>query len=119
MYYCYCLTVLQILGSIYGASVVRHTAAHGKISRVRHDDSALWRGLGEAMSVVRYHSLVIDAKTVPECLRVTAWTDDPEQLVMAVAHKEIPHLGVQFHPGTCFAKHSSATATDSSRERMH
>jgi anthranilate synthase/aminodeoxychorismate synthase-like glutamine amidotransferase len=87
----------QGISSTFGGKIVRApTPMHGKPSRIHHDGSALYRGLANPIVAMRYHSLVVDPKTMPECLKATAWTD--EGLVMGVAHKEFPILGVQFHP---------------------
>jgi anthranilate synthase/aminodeoxychorismate synthase-like glutamine amidotransferase len=86
----------QCIGYVYGARV-RHAnnIMHGKTSMIRHDGSALFRGIGNPFEATRYHSLVVD--DVPDCLHVTATSlDDGE--VMALKHQEYPLYGVQFHP---------------------
>jgi anthranilate synthase component 2 len=88
---------LQALAQVHGGKVVRAPEpVHGKTSEVRHDGRGLFEGVPEPMVATRYHSLVVEAGTVPECFERTAWTDDG--LVMALAHRERPHWGVQFHP---------------------
>lgn len=77
-------------GSVGPAAEVRH----GRISKVRHNDVGLFRGIPQEFGVVRYHSLVV-TDPLPECLEVIAWTDD---VVMGLRHKELPLWGVQFHP---------------------
>jgi anthranilate synthase/aminodeoxychorismate synthase-like glutamine amidotransferase len=87
----------QGIGCAYGARIIRAPEPmHGKISRVTHDGSWLFRGIQTPMVAMRYHSLIIDPETVPDCLRVTAWTEDG--LIMGLVHKEFPVFGVQFHP---------------------
>ncbi len=73
---------------------------HGKTARVRHAGDGIFRGLPQPLTVMRYHSLVADAATLPASLRVTASLDEPGKapLIMAVAHQSLPLVGVQFHP---------------------
>lgn len=70
---------------------------HGKPSTIVHDGEGLFAGLPERLDVGRYHSLAVDRESIPDCLVETATTDD-ESVVMAVRHREKPHVGVQFHP---------------------
>ena len=88
----------QAICAAFGASVTyAKTLMHGKQSQVRFDpDCPLFRGCPETALVGRYHSLAADAQTLPECLKITARTEDGE--VMAVQHREHPVYGVQFHP---------------------
>ena len=69
---------------------------HGKSSAIHHDGRGVFAGLPEVFEATRYHSLVVDADSVPECLEVTAWTADG--LVMGLRHRSLPIEGVQFHP---------------------
>jgi anthranilate synthase component 2 len=69
---------------------------HGKTSMIHHKDSGVFKGLENPLQATRYHSLVIERETLPECLEVTAWTDDDE--IMGVRHKTLDVEGVQFHP---------------------
>jgi anthranilate synthase/aminodeoxychorismate synthase-like glutamine amidotransferase len=87
----------QALGQAFGAKVVRApTLMHGKTSEIFHDGRALFIGLPKPFTATRYHSLVVARDTVPDCLKVTAWTDDG--VVMGLRHKSRPLEGVQFHP---------------------
>ena len=87
----------QAIGQAYGGRVVRApTVMHGKVSRVRHRGAGVLAGLPDPIEATRYHSLVIDAATVPAELEVTAWTEDG--LVMGLRHREHRVEGVQFHP---------------------
>lgn len=88
----------QAICAAYGATVTYAKALmHGKQSEAKFDlTSPLFKGCPEKMLVARYHSLAADANTIPECLKITALTDDGE--VMAVQHKLYPIYGVQFHP---------------------
>lgn len=87
----------QALCEHYGASlVIDPVPFHGKQTRIEHQDFKLCEGLDSELVVGRYHSITVDPKTMPECLKLGAWT--PEGLVMAVAHRELPRFGLQFHP---------------------
>lgn len=87
----------QGIGVAFGGRIIRAPRVmHGKTSHVRHDGEGLFAGLESPLEVMRYHSLVIDPETLPASLRVTAATD--EGLIMGVAHREFPIVGVQFHP---------------------
>ena len=69
---------------------------HGKTSLIHHDGSGVYRGLGNPFEATRYHSLIVKRETLPECLEVTAWTEEGE--IMGLQHKQHPVHGVQFHP---------------------
>ena len=87
----------QTIGEVFGAIVRRaDVPMHGKVSTVYHDGQGIYAGLQEPFSATRYHSLIVDSKTVPECLAVTARTADG--VIMGLRHKEYPIEGVQFHP---------------------
>ncbi|MBQ6558479.1 MAG: aminodeoxychorismate/anthranilate synthase component II [Clostridia bacterium] len=88
----------QAICAAYGATVTyAKELMHGKQSVIKADtDSLIFKGLPAEMKIARYHSLAADADTLPDCLKVTAVTEDGE--VMAVEHKEYPIYGVQFHP---------------------
>ncbi|MCA9585647.1 MAG: aminodeoxychorismate/anthranilate synthase component II [Myxococcales bacterium] len=87
----------QGIGAAFGGRVVRAPAImHGKTSPVLHDGSELFVGMPQPFEAMRYHSLVLDPACVPDCLEVTAKTDDG--VIMAIAHREHPIYGVQFHP---------------------
>lgn len=87
----------QGIGVAFGAKVVRAPEVmHGKTSPIVHDGSALFAGIPSPFEAMRYHSLVLDPVTVPDCLAITARTSDG--IVMGVAHRRHPIFGVQFHP---------------------
>lgn len=91
----------QAIGVAYGGRVVRaRQAMHGKVSRIVHTGKAIFRGLEPRIEVTRYHSLIVDASTLPPELEVLAWTDEPEHMreIQALRHREHPVWGVQFHP---------------------
>ncbi len=87
----------QAIGQVYGGKVVRApNLMHGKTSPIFHDGEDLFRGMPSPFAATRYHSLVVDRPSLPECLQVTAWTDDG--LIMGLKHRTLPVWGVQFHP---------------------
>ncbi|MDL0431106.1 aminodeoxychorismate/anthranilate synthase component II [Marinobacter sp. TBZ242] len=92
----------QAIGQVYGGNVIRAgRVMHGKVSPVYHKDLGVFRGLSNPLQATRYHSLVIDKDTLPDCLEVTAWTrneDGSVEEIMGVRHKTLPIEGVQFHP---------------------
>jgi anthranilate synthase/aminodeoxychorismate synthase-like glutamine amidotransferase len=87
----------QCIGALYGGDVVRaERVMHGKTSEVTHTGVGVFAGLPSPFTATRYHSLVVDAATVPDVLEVTATTADG--IVMGLRHRELPIHGVQFHP---------------------
>ncbi|MBT6317017.1 MAG: aminodeoxychorismate/anthranilate synthase component II [Gammaproteobacteria bacterium] len=92
----------QSIGQVYGGDIVRAgRVMHGKISPIEHSGTGVFTGLNQPFNATRYHSLVIDKKTVPDCLEVTAWALDEageREEIMGVRHKELMVEGVQFHP---------------------
>jgi len=92
----------QSMGQAFGGDVIRaRQVMHGKASPVYHNNTGVFEGLENPVSVTRYHSLVIDKNTLPDCLEMTAWTQNEDGSVdeiMGVRHKELEIEGVQFHP---------------------
>ncbi len=92
----------QSIGQVFGGDIIRAgRVMHGKVSPVFHQDTGVFRGLNNPLQATRYHSLVIDKDTLPDCLEVTAWTrneDGSVEEIMGVRHKTLPIEGVQFHP---------------------
>ncbi|MGC8833669.1 MAG: anthranilate synthase component II [Armatimonadota bacterium] len=87
----------QSIGAAFGGRIVRaKRLMHGKTSLIQHDGKTIFAGIPNPFEAVRYHSLVIDPESVPECLVVTARSEDGE--IMGVRHKQYPIEGVQFHP---------------------
>jgi anthranilate synthase/aminodeoxychorismate synthase-like glutamine amidotransferase len=87
----------QCIGEVFGGEIVRAPALfHGKTSMIYHDDKTIFRGLPRPFEATRYHSLVIRRETLPDCLELSAETDDG--VIMGVRHRELPVEGVQFHP---------------------
>lgn len=94
----------QAIGQAFGGKVVRAPQPfHGKMSDVRHQSTGLFRGINRTFAATRYHSLIVDRKTLPKDLNVTANTDD--DLIMALAHMRLPVHGVQFHPESIASEH--------------
>ncbi|HSH25540.1 MAG TPA: aminodeoxychorismate/anthranilate synthase component II [Massilibacterium sp.] len=87
----------QAIAQAFGGKVVRsEVLMHGKTSQVYHDNQTLFHGLAQPFTATRYHSLIVDKKTLPDCFTISAETKDGE--IMAIRHKELPIEGVQFHP---------------------
>jgi anthranilate synthase/aminodeoxychorismate synthase-like glutamine amidotransferase len=87
----------QSIGQVYGGDVIRAPRLmHGKTSPIHHDGTSVFRGLSNPFEATRYHSLIVKRETLPDCLQITAWTEEGE--IMGLAHKEYPVHGVQFHP---------------------
>lgn len=87
----------QSIGAAFGGEIVRAKAPmHGKTSLIHHDGKGVFTGLENPFVATRYHSLVIRRETIPDCLKISAWTEDGE--IMGVRHREFPVEGVQFHP---------------------
>jgi anthranilate synthase/aminodeoxychorismate synthase-like glutamine amidotransferase len=84
----------QSLAQAFGGKVIRHLPVHGKTTEIEHDGSGLFAGLPSPLTVGRYHSLVVDPE-LPDALEPTAWGGG---VLMAMRHRELPALGVQFHP---------------------
>ena len=87
----------QCIGDVFGGEVVRaDKLMHGKTSMIMHDEKELFEGLDNPFEATRYHSLIAKKDTLPDCLEITAWTDEDE--IMGIRHKTLPIWGVQFHP---------------------
>lgn len=87
----------QAIAQAFGATIVRaENVMHGKTSAILHNNTGVFNGLNNPLTVTRYHSLVIDPATLPACFEVTAWTDKQE--IMGIRHRGIDLEGVQFHP---------------------
>lgn len=91
----------QALGQVFGANVVRaRQVMHGKTSAIRHINSGVFHGLNNPLTVTRYHSLILEKETLPDCLEITAWSErngEPDE-IMGVRHRTLDVEGVQFHP---------------------
>ena len=102
----------QSIGQAFGASIIKARAVmHGKTSPIHHAGQGVFAGLDEPFEATRYHSLVIDADSLPETLEITAWTtreDGERDEIMGVRHRELPVQGVQFHPESILTRHGHA-----------
>ncbi|WP_411704240.1 aminodeoxychorismate synthase component II [Edaphovirga cremea] len=91
----------QALAQAYGATIVRaRQVMHGKTSAIVHSETGVFTGLNNPLTVTRYHSLVIDPPTLPDCFEITAWTEglSGRDEIMGIRHRTLPLEGVQFHP---------------------
>jgi len=99
----------QSIGQAFGGRIVHAgEIMHGKTSMIHHSDQGVFRGLSNPLEATRYHSLVIDKTSLPDCLEVTAWTGDTDgniDEIMGVRHRELPVEGVQFHPESILTEH--------------
>jgi anthranilate synthase component II len=99
----------QGIGQAFGGRIVHAgQVMHGKVSRIRHRGEGVFRNIPDGFEATRYHSLVIDKGSLPECLEVTAWTEDGQgriEEIMGVRHKTLPIEGVQFHPESILTQH--------------
>lgn len=102
----------QCIGQAFGGRVVRaRQVMHGRTSRIHHTGAGVFRGLANPFTATRYHSLVVERATLPDCLEPTAWTLDsggsPDE-IMGLRHREFPIEGVQFHPESILTEHGHA-----------
>lgn len=94
----------QSIGQVYGGDVVRaDRLMHGKTSPIHHNGTSVFKGLPSPFEATRYHSLIVKRETLPDCLEITAWTEEGE--IMGLRHKEHPVHGVQFHPESILTEH--------------
>ena len=97
----------QSIGQAFGGKIVHaQQLMHGKTSQVFHKDTSVFNGLPNPFRATRYHSLVIERESLPDCLEVTAWTEDQE--IMGIRHKTLAVEGVQFHPESILTEHGHA-----------
>jgi len=99
----------QSIGQVFGGTIIHaNEIMHGKTSMVRHTSVGVFSGLVDPFEATRYHSLVIDKNSLPDCLELTAWTENADGSVdeiMGVRHKELAIEGVQFHPESILTEH--------------
>ena len=94
----------QSIGQAYGCRIVHaKTLMHGKTSMIHHRGEGVFKGLANPFEATRYHSLVVDREALPDCLEVTAWTEDGD--IMGMRHRELDVEGVQFHPESILTQH--------------
>jgi len=93
----------QCIGEVFGGKIVSAPRLmHGKTSFIHHDGKDIFQGLSNPFEATRYHSLVVEKKSIPDCLEITAWTDQQE--IMGLKHKNYLAIGVQFHPESILTK---------------
>ncbi|GAB1256479.1 aminodeoxychorismate/anthranilate synthase component II [Aurantivibrio plasticivorans] len=99
----------QSIGQAFGGNIVRAKhVMHGKTSLMHHNNKGVFKGLENPFTATRYHSLVIEKESLPDCLEITSWTqteDGEIDEIMGVRHKELPIEGVQFHPESILTEH--------------
>ena len=94
----------QTIGEAFGGKVVRcHEIVHGKMGQMQHAGKSVFKGLPSPFEATRYHSLVVERDSLPDCLEVTSWLEDGT--IMGLSHKELPIHGVQFHPESIASQH--------------
>ena len=94
----------QSIGQAFGGKIIHaQTIMHGKTSKISHNNKGVFTGIKDPFIATRYHSLVIDRESLPDCFDITAWTDDNE--IMGIKHKELAIEGVQFHPESILSEH--------------
>jgi anthranilate synthase component 2 len=102
----------QAITQAFGGNVIRAPQVmHGKTSPIYHNEEGLFSGLPSPFVATRYHSLMVDAQTLPACLAVTAWTqadNGQRDLIMGLRHRQLPIVGVQFHPEAILTQHGHA-----------
>ncbi|HSD53050.1 MAG TPA: aminodeoxychorismate/anthranilate synthase component II [Burkholderiales bacterium] len=97
----------QAIGQAFGGNVLHaKTLMHGKTSPIHHTGAGVFRGLPSPFTATRYHSLAVERAGLPDCLEVTAWTEDGE--IMGLRHRTLPVEGVQFHPESILTEHGHA-----------
>ena len=97
----------QTIGQSFGGRVVQHSEiVHGKMGTMHHDDTGVFAGLPSPYEATRYHSLVVERESLPECLAPNAWLEDGT--IMGLRHRELPIHGVQFHPESIASEHGHA-----------
>ena len=90
---------MQGIANEFGGKVVRaENKMHGKISKIEHDEKGIFVGLPQKLEVMRYHSLIVEKSSLPDCLEISAQAIGEEKEIMGLRHKEYPICGVQFHP---------------------
>ncbi len=102
----------QAIGQAFGGKVVRaKQIMHGKTSMIHHNGVGVFRGLPNPFEATRYHSLVVEQESLPDCLEVTAWTENADgsrDAIMGLRHRSLPVEGVQFHPESILTQHGHA-----------
>lgn len=93
----------QAIAEVFGAEIIKaKIVIHGKTSSIYHDRKTIFKGIKSPFSATRYHSLIVDYNTIPDCLEISAYTDN--ELIMGIRHRELCVEGVQFHPESILTK---------------
>ena len=99
----------QSIGEAFGGKIVRAKhVMHGKISAIHHEGKGVFKDIENPFNATRYHSLVIEKESLPDCLELTSWTENADgslEEIMGVRHKNLPVEGVQFHPESILSEH--------------
>ena len=102
----------QSIGAVFGGQIVRaQKVMHGKTSPIHHTGDGVFKDLPSPFTATRYHSLVVEASSLPGCFEVTAWTEDEigaQEAIMGLRHRELDIEGVQFHPESILSEHGHA-----------
>jgi para-aminobenzoate synthetase component II len=94
----------QAIAQVFGGKVIRaEQLMHGKTSSIHHDGKTIFSGFPVPFTATRYHSLIVERKSLPSCIEISAWTEDGE--IMGIRHKELAVEGVQFHPESIMTEH--------------
>jgi len=94
----------QSIGQVFGGKIIRaRRLMHGKTSPIHHDNKGVFANLPNPFEATRYHSLIIEKESCPDCFEITAYADEDE--IMGIRHKELPVFGVQFHPESILTTH--------------
>ncbi|MCB1985158.1 MAG: aminodeoxychorismate/anthranilate synthase component II [Burkholderiales bacterium] len=108
----------QSIGQAFGGKIIHaKTLMHGKTSLIYHNNKGVFHGLPNPFTATRYHSLVIDRTTLPDCLEITAWTKDGE--IMGIKHKTLLIEGIQFHPESVLSEHGHDMLRNFLTETQH
>jgi len=102
----------QSIGQAFGGNIIHaKEIMHGKVSNMFHKDEGVFKNLENPLEATRYHSLVVDAKTLPDCFEITAWTENESgemDEIMGIRHKDYAIEGIQFHPESILTQHGHA-----------
>ncbi len=95
----------QSVGQAFGGAIIRAPRLlHGKVSQIYHDGRTIFSGIPMPFTATRYHSLIVERESLPDCFEITAWTEDSDNIIMGIRHKSHPTEGVQFHPESILTK---------------
>lgn len=111
----------QAIGQVFGAKVIKASQVmHGKTSKIRHRQQGVFQGIESPYTATRYHSLVLEPSTMPDCLEVTAWTEHSDgqlEAIMGIRHRDYAIEGVQFHPESILTEHGLRLLKNFVRQR--